>query len=263
MTLSGWLGKRSAPQFAASRDQLAANVTYAPRLAGLRLAAVGDIHGRVDLLADLQQRLDLESDGGHPPPPIEIYLGDYVDRGAHSRQVIDALIARSHDRQAVFLMGNHERMMLRALEDPGSVMLWLQNGGDQTLRSYGVGPGDLHEAAQRDPSLICRVMREVIPASHVAFLRGLHLHFSIGDFLFVHAGIRPGIPLAEQHEKDCLWIRDDFLNSTADHGFVVVHGHTPVQLPEFLRNRINLDTGAVFTGVLTCLLISDEELRFV
>jgi serine/threonine protein phosphatase 1 len=223
---------------------------------------VGDIHGRADLLADLHQRLDIETDGTHPVPPIEIYLGDYVDRGTHSRDVIDSLILRSQDRHVVFLMGNHERMMLRALEDPGSVMLWLQNGGDQTLRSYGVGPGDLKEAAQRDPALICRVMREIIPANHVGFLRALHMHFSIGGFLFVHAGIRPGVPLREQHENDCLWIRDDFLNSTVDHGFVVVHGHTPVQAPEFLRNRINLDTGAVFTGMLTCLMISDAELRF-
>jgi serine/threonine protein phosphatase 1 len=263
MALSGWLGIRSAPRVAASRDQLAANVAYVPRLAGLRVAAVGDIHGRADLLAALHQRLDLEVDGVHPMPPIEVYLGDYVDRGPHTREVVAALMARSQDRPAVLLMGNHERMMLRALEDPGSVMLWLQNGGEQTLRSYGVGPGDLQEAAQRDPALICRVMREIIPAAHVTFLRGLHLHFSIGGFLFVHAGIRPGVPLPEQREKDCLWIRDDFLDSTVDHGFVVVHGHTPVQAPVFLRNRINLDTGAVFTGVLTCLLISDEELRFV
>jgi serine/threonine protein phosphatase 1 len=261
MTLSDWLGKRSVPRVAPRRDQLATNVTYLPRLAGLRLAAVGDIHGRADLLADLHQRLDLESDGA--PAPIEIYLGDYVDRGAHSHAVIDALIARSHDRQVVFLMGNHERMMLRALEDPGSVMLWLQNGGDQTLRSYGVGSGDVQQAAQRDPALICRVLGEIVPADHVAFLRSLHLSFSIGGFLFVHAGIRPGVPLPEQREEDCLWIRDDFLNSTADHGVVVVHGHTPVQAPQFLRNRINLDTGAVFTGVLTCLMISDAELRLV
>jgi serine/threonine protein phosphatase 1 len=263
MTLAGWLGKRSAPRVATRRDHLATNVTYAPRLAGLRVIAVGDIHGRADLLADLHQRLDLEIDDAHLVPPIEIYLGDYVDRGPHSRDVIDALIARRRDRHVVFLMGNHERMMLRALEDPDSVMPWLQNGGEQTLRSYGVGPGDLQQAARRDPALIGRVMSEIVPAGHFAFLRALHRHFSIGGFFFVHAGIRPGVPLPDQHESDCLWIRDDFLNSTADHGLVVVHGHTPVQLPEFLRNRINLDTGAVFTGVLSGLLISDQELRFV
>lgn len=263
MTLTGWLGKRSAPRVASSSDRLATNVTYAPRLAGLRVIAVGDIHGRADLLVDLHQRVDLEVDGAHRVPPIEIYLGDYVDRGPHSRQVIDALIARGHDRHIVFLMGNHERMMLRALENPGSVMLWLQNGGEHTLRSYGVGPGDLQQAARRDPALICRVMAEIIPADHIAFLRALHLYFSIGGFFFVHAGIRPGVSLPDQQESDCLWIRHDFLNSTADHGLVVVHGHTPVQTPEFLRNRINLDTGAVFTGALTGLLISDQEFRFV
>jgi serine/threonine protein phosphatase 1 len=106
-------------------------------------------------------------------------------------------------------------------------------------------------------------MQEIIPADHVTFLRQLNLYFSIGGFTFVHAGIRPGIPLHEQREEDLLWIRDDFLGSTADHGSVVVHGHTPVKAAEFLRNRINLDTGAVFTGMLTCLLISDHEIRFV
>jgi len=263
MTLAGWLGKRGVEGAATRRDQLAKDVTYAPRLAGLRLVAVGDIHGRTDLLADLHDRLDLEIDGAHPVPPIEIYLGDYVDRGPDTRGVLAALIARNRERHAVFLMGNHERMMLRALEDPGSVTHWLKNGGEHTLRSYGVGPGDLQQAAERDPSLICRVMREIVPADHVAFLRRLQLHFSIGGFAFVHAGIRPGVPLPEQREEDLLWIRDGFLGSSADHGFVVVHGHTPVQAPEFLRNRINLDTGAVFTGLLTCLLISDAELRFV
>jgi serine/threonine protein phosphatase 1 len=262
MTLSAWLGKFRKPA-AAPRGQPANEVAYSPDLAGLRLAAIGDIHGRVDLLAELHGRLDLETRKSRRPAPIEVYLGDYIDRGPQSRQVIEALMARQRERQVVCLMGNHERMLLRAFDDPGAVMEWLHYGGEDTLRSYGLGAGDLRGAAERDPSLICRVMRELIPRDHLVFLSRLALRFAIGGFAFAHAGIRPGVPLRDQREQDLLWIREGFLDSKADHGFVVVHGHTPVRGPEFLQNRINLDTGAVYTGQLTCLLISDEELSFV
>lgn len=263
MTLSAWLGKLRKRPAAAPRGQSSNDVSYSPELAGVRLAVFGDIHGRADLLAELHQRLDLETRKSGRPAPIEIYLGDYIDRGPQSRQVIDALIARQRQRHVVCLMGNHERMLLRALAEPGAVMEWLHYGGEDTLRSYGLGTGDVRGAAERDPSLICRVLRELIPREHVAFLSRLALRFAIGGFAFVHAGIRPGVALRDQREQDLLWIREGFLDSTADHGFVVVHGHTPVRAPEFLRNRINLDTGAVYTGALTCLLISDDELSFV
>jgi serine/threonine protein phosphatase 1 len=261
MTLSAWLGKIRRRR-TDTRNQPADGVTYAPQLAGLRLAVVGDIHGRADLLTELHQRLDAEA-GSSAIAPIEIYLGDYVDRGAYSGQVIEALMARRRQRHMVCLMGNHERMLLRALDDPGAVMEWLRYGGEDTLRSYGLSGGDLRVAAERDPSLICRVTRELIPQDHLAFMRDLALRFSAGGFAFVHAGIRPGIALRDQREQDLLWIREGFLDSTADHGCVVVHGHTPVRAPEFRRNRINLDTGAVYTGMLTCLMISDDELKFV
>jgi serine/threonine protein phosphatase 1 len=261
MILSAWLGKIRRRR-TDTRDQPADGVTYSPQLAGLRLAVVGDIHGRADLLMELHQRLDAEA-ASSGIAPIEIYLGDYVDRGAYSGQVIQALMARRRQRHMVCLMGNHERMLLRALGDPAAVMEWLRYGGEDTLRSYGLGGGDLRVAAERDPSLICRVMRELIPQDHIAFLGNLALRFSAGGFAFVHAGIRPGIALRDQREQDLLWIRKGFLDSTVDHGFVVVHGHTPVRAPEFHRNRINLDTGAVYTGMLTCLLICDDELRFV
>jgi serine/threonine protein phosphatase 1 len=263
MTLSALLGKFRKRPAVAPRGQSSNDVSYSPELAGLRLVAVGDIHGRTDLLAELHGRLDLETRKSGRPAPIEIYLGDYIDRGPHSRQVVDALIARQRQRHIICLMGNHERMLLRALSEPGAVMEWLHYGGEDTLRSYGLGAGDLRGAAERDPSLVCRVMRELIPREHVVFLSRLALRFPIGGFLFVHAGIRPGVPLRDQREQDLLWIREGFIDSTADHGFVVVHGHTPVRAPEFLRNRINLDTGAVYTGQLTGLLISDDELSFV
>lgn len=262
MAISEWLGKLGKQPATAPRGQATNDVSYSPQLAGLRLAVVGDIHGRVDLLKELHGRLDAEAQG-FSLAPIEIYLGDYVDRGPHSSQVIDALIARGQQRHVICLMGNHERMLLRALSDPEGVMLWLQNGGEHTLCSYGLNASDVRAAAQQDPMLLCRALREIIPRAHLAFLETLAFHFAIGGFVFVHAGIRPGVALRDQREHDLLWIREAFLESTADHGFVVVHGHTPVPAPEFLRNRINLDTGAVFTGNLTCLLISDEELRFV
>jgi serine/threonine protein phosphatase 1 len=259
MTLPAWLGKmrkrRSEPHGGRPAD-----LSYVPQLAGLRLAVVGDIHGRADLLMELHRRLDALAGG---TPPIEIYLGDYLDRGPHSAQVVEALIARRQRRHVVCLMGNHERMLLRALADPGAVKEWLHYGGEDTLRSYGLGAGDVRGAAERDPEAVRRVMRELIPRDHVAFLGKLALRFSAGGFAFVHAGIRPGVALRNQHEQDLLWIRKGFLDSTADHGFVVVHGHTPVRVPEFKSNRINLDTGAVYTGMLTCLMISDDEMSFV
>jgi serine/threonine protein phosphatase 1 len=258
MTLSAWLGKKRKPR-SEPRGRGSADVSYAPQLAGLRLAVVGDIHGRADLLMELHRRLDAQAGGA---PPIEIYLGDYVDRGPHSAQVVDALIARRRQRHVVCLMGNHERMLLRALEDPDAVKEWLHYGGEDTLRSYGLGAGNLRDAAGRDPAQVSRVMRELIPHDHVMFLRNLALRFAAGGFAFAHAGIRPGVALRDQSEQDLLWIRKGFLDSTMDHGFVVVHGHTPVRVPEFMSNRINLDTGAVYTGRLTCLVISDDDMSF-
>jgi len=262
MIPSAWLGKLRNRRAGAPRQKQADDVAYVPQLAGLRVAIIGDIHGRADLLTELHQRLDAEARGS-ARAPIEVYLGDYVDRGPYSGQVVEALIARRRQRHVVCLMGNHERMLLNALEDPAAVKEWLRFGGEDTLRSYGLGTGDLKTAAERDPSLVSRVMRELIPRDHVAFYANLALRFSAGGFAFVHAGIRPGIALRDQREQDLLWIRDGFLDSKADHGVVVVHGHTPVRAPEFLKNRINLDTGAVYTGMLTCLLVSDNELRFV
>jgi serine/threonine protein phosphatase 1 len=259
MTLSGWLGKMRQRRSEPHGDR-SADLSYIPQLAGLRLAVVGDIHGRADLLMELHRRLDALAGAA---PPIEIYLGDYLDRGPHSAQVVEALIARRRHRHVVCLMGNHERMLLRALADSGAVKEWLHYGGEDTLRSYGLGGGNVRGAAERDPAAIRRVMCELIPRDHVAFIGNLALRFSAGGFAFVHAGIRPGVALRDQREQDLLWIRKGFLDSTVDHGFVVVHGHTPVRVPEFRSNRINLDTGAVYTGMLTCLMISDDEMSFV
>jgi len=232
----------------------------APRLPeGVRVYAVGDVHGCAELLAGLLSQIDAHL-AQHPiARPIEVFLGDYVDRGPDSRRVIDLLIKRRETRETVFLKGNHETYLLRFLKDPKILDTWRQYGGFETLLSYGVKPPlrpKLWE--RREPSLA-----GILPDDHLQFLSQLITNFACGDFLFVHAGVQPGIPLDRQREEDLLWIRDDFLQSDDDFGKYIVHGHTPVQEPDIRPNRINIDTGAFATGRLTCLVIEDEEMQII
>lgn len=254
--------RRAPPTARAAGTHAGEDIFYTPALGALRVVAIGDIHGRADLLAALHLRLDAEATETGGELPVEIYLGDYIDRGPRSREVIDMLLARRRIRRLVCLMGNHERMLLQAMNDPGEVEAWMRLGGGDTLRSYGLTPRPTPHERSIDAA-IARTLREGLPADHLAFFHSLTLSFAIGGLFFVHAGVRPGVALNAQREDDLLWIRDEFLNSEADHGALVVHGHTPVPAADFRRNRINIDTGAVFTGVLTGLLISDTEIRFV
>jgi serine/threonine protein phosphatase 1 len=219
--------------------------------ADMRIYAVGDIHGRADLLLDVIARIDDDLARRPIRNAVEVYLGDYIDRGADSKSVIDLLSIRLVKNHAVCLRGNHEALMEDFLRDPVNLDPWLQLGGAQTLASYGVnlrGGGDtavdVHHSFWR-----------AFPRQHEIFLQCLRYSFSCGDFLFVHAGIRPGVPVQQQHFHDLLWIRREFLNSTQDHGKFVVHGHTPVPHPDIRRNRMNIDTGAWRTGTLTCVAI--------
>ena len=227
--------------------------------AGSRLYAVGDIHGRADLLQALLSRIAADA-ARHPAAAKRlIYLGDYVDRGPASRAVIDSVM---HDGPAGFqvvpLMGNHEEMMLRFLEDLAVGRTWMMNGGDATLLSYGVEPPSmfagtaLFRHAQQQ-------FAERLPAAHKSFLDGLAISHTEGDYLFVHAGVRPGVPLDKQRTEDLLWIRDEFLESDRDFGKVVVHGHSISLDPEFRPNRIGIDTGAYRSGQLTCLVLEGTE----
>jgi serine/threonine protein phosphatase 1 len=223
---------------------------------GQRVYAVGDVHGCLDRLAVLHEQIadDLAS------RPIEtavlVHLGDYVDRGPETAQVIEWLVAGPPvpATQVVNLMGNHEMMMLTALtsSDDGAVSHWMSNGGADSLMSWGV-----------PRSAPPQTWAGRIPLQHLIFLRDLRITHRVGPYLFVHAGIRPGVEMAQQSRQDLLWIREPFLSSKSDHGFVVVHGHTPKHDPTVRPNRIGIDTGAVLGGALTCVILEDNKLGFL
>ena len=237
-------------------------VTELPRLPeGVRIYAFGDIHGRSDLLKEMFTVIDADMARNPVSRPIEVFLGDYIDRGPDSAHTIDLLIERSHHRETVFLKGNHEAYLLEVLRDPGKVEDWRQFGGLQTLMSYGIQP-TLNPDAAEQADLI-NALTEVIGGDHLSFLRGLKPSFVCGDFFFVHAGVRPGIPLNEQQETDLLWIRNEFLDSDENFGKFIVHGHTPVREPDIRPNRINIDTGAYATGKLTLLTIQGSSMLAV
>jgi serine/threonine protein phosphatase 1 len=228
---------------------------------GLQIYAVGDIHGRLDLLNQLFTEIDADSARYPDVKTVEIYLGDYVDRGPASRQVIDNLIARGRSRRAVFLKGNHETYPLEFLGNPAFLGPWGQLGGLETLISYGIHPPI--SAGPDQQREIARAFDAALPAEHRNFLKRLRPYAYCGDFYFVHAGVRPGMPLDQQREEDLLEIREPFLSSHEDFGKVVVHGHTPGREPEFRPNRIGIDTGAYATGKLTCLVIAGDKLRIL
>lgn len=225
--------------------------------------AIGDVHGRPDLARLLLARIAADAKTRPAQRRVVVFLGDYVDRGLDSKGVIDLLLEEPPKGFEVHhLMGNHEDFMLRFLDGAPLGELWAMNGGDATLASYGLrieeslsGPGGW-EAVRRQ-------LAERLPESHRRFLSELRLTHREGDVLFVHAGIRPGIPLAEQTPDDLLWIRDEFLESRADLGMLVVHGHTPTPYPEVRANRIGIDTGACMTGRLTALAIEGPERAFI
>lgn len=227
--------------------------------------AVGDVHGRYDLLVALLEAV--VADVGSLAPserPLLIFCGDYVDRGPRSAEVMATLVwlSRHAALEVAFLRGNHEAMMLAFLDRPFETRGWLRAGGTATLRAYGVEPpeGDADEDCWR----LRDELMDRLPASHLEFLRRLPTRMTCGDYVFVHAGLRPGVPLARQDDEDCLWIREEFLER--DHRFekIVVHGHswtsdTPVITP----HRIGIDTGAYRTGALTAVRLETSAIEFI
>lgn len=222
-----------------------------------RLYAVGDIHGCADLLDALHKAIEDDAGRASATRWIIVYLGDYVDRGPDSRRVIDRLIDWPMPRfEPIFLKGNHEAFMMRFLDDASVGELWLCNGGAATLASYGIG-GVRTRAA--DIRAVQATLRASLPETHRRFLEALRLTHVEDDYLFVHAGIRPGIALEAQDERDLLWIRDEFLHTQEPFSKVVVHGHTIHPTPVFAGHRIGIDTGAFATGTLTALVLQGEQ----
>jgi serine/threonine protein phosphatase 1 len=230
---------------------------------GSRVYAVGDIHGRVDLLRALHRLIQEDASRRQAPRNVVVYLGDYIDRGAESPGVIDLLLnqpLRGFER--VHLKGNHEDTLLQFLDDTGVGPAWLLYGGAETLQSYGVRPPRA-TSPREDMVRAQSELKQKLPERHRQFMAGLELTHAEGDFLFAHAGVRPGIPLDQQLEQDLLWIRDEFLLSDAEFGKIVVHGHTITSRPDVQPNRIGIDTGAFASGTLTCLVLAGTELAFL
>jgi serine/threonine protein phosphatase 1 len=230
-----------------------------PRLPdGIRVYAISDIHGCADLLQKMFTVIDRDLANARPMRAIHVFLGDYIDRGPESRQTIDLLVNRSRHHETVFLKGNHEAFLFDVLKSPSQLQGWRQYGGLQTLISYGLTPSlNPDEAEQAE---LIKELAHKIPPHQRRFFNSLRLRFVCGDFFFVHAGVRPGIPLSQQKEEDLLWIRDEFLESEEHFPKYIVHGHTPVREPDIRPNRINIDTGAYATGNLTLLTIQGKSI---
>lgn len=222
--------------------------------------AVGDIHGRHDLLELLLHQI--EDDAAGRDAEI-IFLGDYVDRGRGSRAVIDRLLAlRGHaSLSARFLKGNHEATLLDFLNDPQVGPSWAQFGGLETLVSYGVSIPAVTEGTRWDA--IQERFRAALPACHLDFYTSLELSIERGCYLFVHAGVDPDLALSEQGEAEYLWIRDAFLNDDRKLERVIVHGHTPEDIPVNDGRRIGLDTGAYVTNRLTAARLEGARVAFL
>ncbi|MDO9490535.1 MAG: metallophosphoesterase family protein [Sphingomonadaceae bacterium] len=227
----------------------------------LRVYAVGDIHGRLDLFDRLMKRL--EADRARWSGEAEVVLlGDYIDRGPDSAAMLDLLAADLPGWASwTLLKGNHEQAMLDSIDgDRRALRAWLEHGGREALRSYGA-PARI--ALGNDDEAIVAELHARVPAAHIALLRRLQLTRRIGDYLFVHAGIRPGVPVEAQEERDLLWIRSEFLDCKDDHGCVVVHGHSITRDVSERANRIGIDTGAYASGKLTALVLEGERRRYI
>jgi len=231
---------------------------------GTRLYAVGDIHGRADLLNNLHEQIIADAATADSSTRLVVlYLGDYVDRGLESRQVIDLMLEDSFPGfERIFLKGNHEQVMLDFHRDPLDGRAWLQYGGRAALYSYGAGGEAVGESDERLQKLHQWFVKN-LPDDHLDFLQNLALYHIEGDYLFVHAGIKPGMAVEKQGEQSLLWIRDEFTNSRKNHSFMVVHGHSITEAPDCRPNRIGVDTGAFRSNILTCLVLEGEEQRFL
>ncbi|MFZ4121903.1 MAG: metallophosphoesterase family protein [Caulobacterales bacterium] len=222
--------------------------------------AIGDIHGRADLLARALTHIEAIAPTSEPPP-IVVFLGDYIDRGPASAEVLDLLIGWSFAAEKRFLLGNHEQSMLAFLDDPVSLRAWLNHGGRETLLSFGIQPPG-HDTPTDTLPAVAASLKHALGQSRQAFLNALERYVEYGDYLFVHAGIDPLKPLDQQEDLDLLWIRERFLHANRKQGPVVVHGHTPAEHPMLGPRRIGIDTGAYATGCLTIARFEQAAVTF-
>jgi len=229
---------------------------------GCRIYAIGDVHGRFDLLVNLLKQIERDQDCRPQMETHVVMLGDYIDRGPQSRQVCELLQAVATSPYFHALRGNHEQVMLDVLE--GSHMAlrqWIRFGGIETLLNWGIDT-ELVNMVQENPDAeksIIESLRDLTAPSFVDWLRALPSFRLIGDYLFVHAGVRPAVALEEQSDDDLLWIREPFLSSKRRHPWRVVHGHSQSDRVDAFRDRIGIDTGAYRTGILTAIGIEDDR----
>lgn len=225
---------------------------------GYRAYAVGDVHGRLDLLEQLLAAIDQDVRRRPARRNLLIFLGDLIDRGPDSRAVVERLRNFRHELlKPHFLAGNHEEVLLRLLRgERGILASWLKYGGAECLESYGFDPAGLE---LRNERASLEVVRGFIPKDHAEFIAGFADTLSLGDYVFVHAGIRPGVDLSLQSQTDLRWIRSPFLDDDRDHGAIIIHGHTITETVDERPNRIGIDTGAYRTGVLSALALEGNQ----
>lgn len=227
-----------------------------------RIYAIGDLHGRLDLLDDMHDLIRDDARLARGRRTVVVYLGDYIDRGPHSRELIDRLLDRPvPEFETVYLRGNHEDIMLGFIDFGTRGAPWFRHGGRETLESYGIAAPQSGDEA--DFPAAQKALRRRLPASHRAFLDATVISHREGDYLFVHAGIKPGVAIADQDLNDFMWIRHEFMESEVDFGVCVVHGHTIEKRAVVKRNRIGLDTGAYASGQLSCAVLEDDRVRLL
>ena len=229
---------------------------------GSRIYCIGDIHGRDDLLQQLHDKI-LEDAASFNGARTIIYLGDYIDRGEHSRQVIELLLNKPLPGfDSIHLRGNHEQSLLDFLVEAEIGRGWFNYGGLQTLISYGVRYSKIPTSI-KDLQFLQGELKARIPTGHLNFFEKTRIAHTVGSYYFVHAGVNPRLTLEQQTPEDQLWIRDDFTRHTKAFEKIVVHGHTISDEPDFRPNRIGIDTGAYLSGKLSCLVLENESQRVI